>query len=55
MGELLSLMSKVLDRGLKVSVFEHQSRYYVDFRTNTFGKDITHLWVNSIIAVLLQR
>ena len=27
-------MSKVLDYSLKVSEFEHQSRYYIHFRTN---------------------
>ena len=31
-------MIKVLDFGLKVSVFELQSCYYVHFRTNTLRK-----------------
>ena len=33
-----SVMTKALDHSLKVSLFELQSHYYNDFRTNTFGK-----------------
>ena len=36
------VMAKVLDYDLEVSEFELQSRYYVDFRTNTLGKDVEH-------------
>ena len=31
-------MVKALDRGIVVSKFELQSRYYIHFRANTLGK-----------------
>ena len=34
---------KVMDYGMIVSEFEHQSRYYVHFRANTLGKDMNPL------------
>ena len=37
------VMVKVLDCGILVSEFEITARYYVHFRTNTFGKGINHL------------
>ena len=36
-------MVKVLDSGILVSEFEVQSRYYIHFRTNTFGKGMNPL------------
>ena len=36
-------MVKVLDCGIVVSKFELQSRYYVHFQTNTFGKGMNPL------------
>ena len=36
---LCGIMAKVLNRGLEISEFELQSRYYVHFRT-TFGKSM---------------
>ena len=35
-------MVKVLDYRLKVSKFELQSSYYVNFRTNTLRKGMNH-------------
>ena len=34
------VVANVLDCGIEVSEFVLQSRYYVHFRTNTFGKDM---------------
>ena len=36
-------MFKALDYGIVVREFEHESRYYVHFRTNTLGKDMNPL------------
>ena len=48
-------MRKVLDYGLEVREFELQSRYYVHFRTNSFGESHEPTYVlNSISDVLLQ-
>ena len=40
---LRSVMVKAMDCGIKVSEFELQSRYYVHFRINTFGKGMNPL------------
>ena len=34
---------KAIDCGIVVSEFEHQSRYYVHFQTNTLGKGMKSL------------
>ena len=49
------VMFKAMDSGIVVSVFELQSRYYVQFRTNTLGKCINPHILPSIgyIAPLL--
>ena len=36
-------MTKMLDCGLKVSVFKLQFSYYVQFQANTLGKDMNTL------------
>ena len=36
-------MVKVMDCGIGISEFELQSRYYVNFQTNTLGKDMNLL------------
>ena len=36
-------MGKVLNYDLKLTVFELQTRYYVHFRTSTFGKGMNAL------------
>ena len=41
LGSPRDVIAKVVDSGLKVSEFELQSSYYVSFRTDTLGKDIT--------------
>ena len=51
-------MVKAMDWGIVVSEFELYSRYYVHFRTNTFGKDLNPLnllvyVLNSTTSVLL--
>ena len=38
-----SVMAKVLDYKLEISEFELQSRFYVHFRINIFGKGINPL------------
>ena len=38
-----SVMVKVMNCGIVVSDFVHQSRYYVNFRTNTLGKGMNPL------------
>ena len=40
-GRLRSVVAKVLYCGLEVSEFELQSCYYVHFRTNSLGKDMS--------------
>ena len=42
-GRPCGILTKMLDWGLKISEFELQSRYYVDFQTNTSRKSMTHL------------
>ena len=37
------IMAKAQDCGLKVSEFEHQSGFYVHFRTNIVGKGMNSL------------
>ena len=37
-GSLRGVMAKVLDGDLEVSKFKHHPRFYVQFRTNTFGE-----------------
>ena len=37
------IIVKALDSGIVVSEFELQLLYYVDFRTNTFGKGMDSL------------
>ena len=37
------VMFKAMDCGIVVSEFELQSRYYIHFQTNTFGKDMNLL------------
>ena len=51
-------MIQVLDCTLKVREFEFQWRYYIPFRTNTFGErhesfDLSIYELNSSNAVLL--
>ena len=52
------VMVKVLDHGIKVSEFEHQSGYYVHSRTNLIKKGMNLLYpsfeLNDITTVLLQ-
>ena len=43
-------MTKVLNCSLEVSEFEIQSRYYVHFRTNTFGKGIELPYLSSYVV-----
>ena len=40
---ICGVMVKALDCGIVVSEFELQSRYYVHFQTNTFGKGMNSL------------
>ena len=42
------IMAKVLDCGAEVSEFELQSRNYVHFRTNTFGKGMNPFILPSV-------
>ena len=51
------VVANVVDCDLVVSEFELQSRYYVNFRTNTFGKGMNFLFhhlPNSTANILLQ-
>ena len=51
-------MDKVQVRGVEVSEFEHQKRYYVHFWTNTPGKDIISLIpsaVDLIVSLLFYK
>ena len=43
-------MVKAMDNGIEVSEFEHQLRYYVHFRTNTFS-----LYVSETLRKRLTR
>ena len=42
------VMVKSMDCGIIVSEFELQSRYYVDFRANTLGKDMNPLILSAM-------
>ena len=42
------IMVKALDCGIVVSEFELQSRYYVQFRTDTLGKGMDSLIIPAI-------
>ena len=47
----LPVVANVLDYDIVVIEFEHQSRYYVHFRTNNLGKDIpTSYGLNSTLV-----
>ena len=50
-------MAKVLNCGLEVSEFEHQSHYKVHFRTNTHGEsmNLTSYGLNSITATFFFK
>ena len=43
-------MAKELDCSLNVSDFKLQSRYFLHFRTKTFGKDM-----NSLIPLVMSK
>ena len=57
-GSLWSVVAKVLNYEIVVSEFEIQSRYYVHFQINNYGKDITPNQpiseLNSTATVLLK-
>ena len=36
-------LAKMQDSDILISDFEHQSRYYIQFRTNTLGKGMNSL------------
>ena len=42
-GGACGVMVKAMDFGIEVCEFEIQSRYYVHFRTNSFGKSMNPL------------
>ena len=42
-GSLYGIMAKVLDCSLKIGESELQPHYYIHFRNNTLGKDMTPL------------
>ena len=41
----VSIVANVLDSNIVASEFEHQSRYYIHFQTNTLRKGINLLFI----------